>query len=47
VATNLKSYFTNNTHGHKKDSSDNKQGHGRYRYQYVSARDRHSHHGSC
>ncbi len=47
VATNLKSYFTNNTHGHKKDSSDNKQGHGRHRYQYASARDCHSCCGSC
>jgi hypothetical protein len=47
VATNLKSYFTNNTHGHKKDSLDNKQGHMRHRYQYASARDCHSCRGSC
>jgi hypothetical protein len=47
VTTNLKSYFTNNTHGHKKDSLDNKQGQGRHRYQYASARDRHSCRGSC
>jgi hypothetical protein len=42
VATNLKSYFTNNTHEHDKDSSGNKQGHGRHQYQYASARDHHS-----
>jgi hypothetical protein len=47
VATNLKSYFTNNTHGHNKDSSGNKQGHGRHRYQYASAGDCHSCCGSC
>ncbi len=47
VATNLKSYFTNSTHGHKRDSLDNKQGHGRHRYRYVSAKDCHLHCGSC
>ncbi len=46
VATNLKFYFTNSTRGHKRDSSDNKQGHGRHRYRYASAKDRHLRRGS-
>jgi hypothetical protein len=46
VATNLKSYFTNNTHKDDKDSLGNKQGHGRHQYQYASARDCHSCRGS-
>ena len=47
VATNLKSYFTNSTHGHKRDSLDNKQGHGRHGYHYASAKDRHLRGVSC
>jgi hypothetical protein len=47
VATNLKLYFTNSTHRHKRDSLDNKQGHGRHRCRYASAKDHHLCRGSC
>ena len=46
VATNLNTYFASGTHKKDKDSSKNKQDHGRHRYQYATARDRHSRRGS-
>ena len=46
VATNLNTYFASGTHKKDKDSSKNKQDHGRHRYQYATARDWHSCRGS-